>query len=60
MTPDEEAEWDAAVNAEVESWPQLRPEQISRLSALFDHGPPPQAARARRAPHIPASVRGRK
>ena len=37
LTDAEQAEWDAVVDAEVAAAPTLRPEQISRLSALFDY-----------------------
>jgi hypothetical protein len=40
LTAAEQAEWDAVVDAEVAAAPALRPDQITRLSALFDYQPP--------------------
>jgi hypothetical protein len=39
LTADEQAEWDAVIDAEVAAAPPLRPEQIATLSALFDCQP---------------------
>jgi hypothetical protein len=36
MNAAKQAEYDALIDAEVEAAPPLRPEQIARLSALFD------------------------
>jgi hypothetical protein len=37
LTPAERAEWDAVIDAEVSKAPPLTPEQIARLSVLFDY-----------------------
>lgn len=39
LTADEQAEWDAVIDAEVAAAPPLRPDQIAALSALFDWQP---------------------
>ncbi len=35
-TAAEQSEYDAVIDAEVDAAPLLRPEQVARLSALFD------------------------
>jgi F0F1-type ATP synthase delta subunit len=37
LPPAEQAEWDAVIDAEVAAAPPLSPEQIARLTALFDY-----------------------
>ena len=37
MTTTEQAEWDERIDAEVAAAPPLRPDQIAKLSALFDY-----------------------
>jgi hypothetical protein len=39
VNADQQAEWDAVIDAEVAAAPPLRPEQIAALSALFDWQP---------------------
>ncbi|VAZ88928.1 hypothetical protein [Mycobacterium pseudokansasii] len=40
FTASEQAEWDAVIAAEVAAAPPLRPDQLTRLAALFDCEPP--------------------
>lgn len=60
LTPAQQAEWDACVQADIDAMPPLRPEQISRLSALFDYPPLEVSARELRAgPQLPQESRAR-